>query len=106
MAIKTALLDISEDDHKIGTTKHEGNSLASSMDTLETARMSVLWNVILKRYNDTSLKFVHCTSDLKLAANLLESLHTFTDDHRNKFDELEAGIEYERRYPVCTLMSV
>ena len=74
------------------------------MDTLEIALMSVLWNVIYD--NDTSLKFVHCTCDLKLAADLLESLHTFTDDHRNKFDELEAGIEYERRYPVCTLMSV
>ena len=90
MAIKTALLDIGEDDQQIGTTKHEAKSLASSMDTLETALMSVLWNVILTRYNDTSLKFVHCTCDLKLAADLLESLHTFTDDYRNRFDEFEA----------------
>ena len=52
--------------------------------------MSVLWNVILTRYNDISLKFVHCTCDLKLAADLLESLHTFIDDYRNRFDEFEA----------------
>ena len=45
---------------------------------------------ILTRYNDTSLKYVHCTCDLKLGADLLESLHTFTDDYRNLFDEFEA----------------
>ena len=60
------------------------------MDTLETALMSVLWNIILTRYNDPSLKFIHCTCDLILAADLLESLHTFTDDCRNRFDEFEA----------------
>ena len=83
MAIKTALLDIREDDLQIGTTKLEAKRLASSMDMSETALMSALWNVILSRYNDASLKFVHCTCDLKLAAGLLESLHTFTDDYRN-----------------------
>jgi hypothetical protein len=55
MAIKTALLDIGEDDQQNGTTRHEAKSLASSMDTLETALMSVLWNAILTRYNETSL---------------------------------------------------
>ena len=88
--IKTALLDIGEDDQQIGATKYETKSLVSSLDTLETALMSVLWNIKLTRYNDTSLKFVHCTCDLKLAADLLESLHTFTDDYRNRFDEFEA----------------
>ena len=47
MAIKTALLDISKDDQQNGTTRHEIKSLASSMDTLETALMAVSWNVIL-----------------------------------------------------------
>ena len=46
MAIITALLDIGRDDQQLGTTKHEAKSLASSMDTLKTALMSVLWNVI------------------------------------------------------------
>ena len=81
MAIKTALLDIGEDSQQIGTTKHEAKRLASSMDMSETALMSALWNVILTLYNDTSLKFFHCTCDLKLAADLLESLHKFTDDY-------------------------
>ena len=63
MAIKTALLDIGEDDQQIGTTRHEAKSLASSMDTVETALVSVLWNVILARYNETNLKFVHFTCD-------------------------------------------
>ena len=39
---------------------------------------------------NTSLKFVHCTCDVKLAADVLESLHTFTDDYRNRFEEFEA----------------
>ena len=34
--------------------------------------------------------FVHSTCNLKLAVDLLESLHTFTDDSRNGFDEFEA----------------
>ena len=60
------------------------------MDTLETALMSVFWNVILTRYNETSLKLQSSTCDFKLAIDLLESLHTFTDDTRNRFDEFEA----------------
>ena len=39
---------------------------------------------------DTSLKFSHCTCDLKLAADVLEFLHTFTDDYHNRFEEFEA----------------
>ena len=48
MAIKTALLFIGEDDKQNETTRNEAKSLASSMDTLETALTLVLWNVILK----------------------------------------------------------
>jgi len=42
------------------------------------------------RYNETSIKLQSSTCDLKLAVDLLESLHTFTDDIRDKFDEYEA----------------
>jgi len=38
-----------------------------------------------KRYNETSLKLQSSTCDLKLAVDLLESLHT-----RNRFDEFAA----------------
>ena len=41
LAIKTALLDIDEDDQQVRTTKHEAKSLASSMDKLEIELMSV-----------------------------------------------------------------
>ena len=41
MTIKTALLDIGEDDQQNGTTRHEAKNLASEMDKLETALMSV-----------------------------------------------------------------
>ena len=89
-AIKSALLDIGVDDQQNGTTRHDAKSLAGSMDTLETALMSVFWNVILTRYNETSLKLQSSTCDFKLAIDLLESLHTFTDDTRNRFNEFEA----------------
>jgi hypothetical protein len=85
MAIKTALLDIGEDDQQNGTTR-----LKVLMDTLETAPISLLWNVILTRYNKTSLKLQSSTYDLKLAVDLHESLHTFTDYIHNRFDEFEA----------------
>jgi len=89
-AIKSALLNIGTDDQQNGTTRHDANCLAGSMDTLETALMSVLWNAVLTRYNETSIKLQSSTCDLKLAVDLLESLHTFTDDIRDRFDEYEA----------------
>ena len=61
------------------------------MDTLETAFMSVLWNAILTRYNETSIKLQSATCDLKLAIDLLESLYAFTYDLRNRFDEFESN---------------
>jgi len=36
--IKSALHDIAEDDQQNGSTRHEADSLAASMDILETAR--------------------------------------------------------------------
>ena len=88
-SIKSALHDIAEDDQQNGSTRHEADCLAASMDTLETALMSDVWSVVLSRYNETSIKLQSSTCDLKLGADLLESLHAFTDDLRNRFDEFE-----------------
>ena len=88
-AIRSALSEISSDIQKNGTTRHEANSLASSMESLETAFLSEFWNRILYRYNDTSIKLQSSTCDLKLAIDLLESLYMFTDDLRNRFDDIE-----------------
>jgi len=41
------------------------------------------------RYNERSIRLQSSTCDLKLAIELLESLHSFTDDLRNRFDEFE-----------------
>jgi len=70
-------------------TRHEANSLASSMDKLEMAFMAHLWNVVLSRYNETSIKLQSSTCDLKLAIDLLESLRSFTSDLRDQFDKFE-----------------
>jgi hypothetical protein len=87
--IKSALDHIAADDQQNGPTRHEANCLVASMDTLETALMSDIWSVVLSRYNETSIKLQSSSCDLKLATDLLESLHTFTDDLRNRFDEFE-----------------
>jgi hypothetical protein len=89
--IKTALMDITSDDDQNGTTRHDAKCLAASMGTLENAFMADFWNVVLTRYNDTSMKLQSTTCDLKLAIDLLEleSLHTFTNDLRERFDEFE-----------------
>ena len=72
-----------------GTTRYEANSLASSMESSETAFLSEFWNRFLYRYNVTSIKLQSSTCDLKLAIDLLESLYMFTDDLRNRFDDIE-----------------
>ena len=59
------------------------------MGTLENAFMADFWNVVLTRYNDTSMKLQSTTCDLKLAIDLLESLYTFTNDLCARFDEFE-----------------
>lgn len=88
--IQTALHNIAADDQQNGSTRHEADCLAASMDTLETAIMSDIWSAVLSRYDERSIKLQSSTCDLKLAIDLLESLHTFTDDLRNRFDEFEA----------------
>ena len=88
--IKTALLDITSDNAQNGTTRHDADCLASSMDNLENAFLSDLWNVILTRYNDTSVQLQSTKCDLELAIDLMESLDSFTNDLRNRFDEFEA----------------
>jgi len=88
-SIKSALHDIAEDDQQNGSTRHEADCLTALMDTLETALMSDVWSVVLSRYNETSIKSQSSTNDLKLSAYLLESLHEFTDDLRNRFDKFE-----------------
>ena len=88
-AIRSALSEISSDSQQNGTTRHEANSLASAMESLENAYLSDFWNRILYRYNDTSVKLQSSTCDLKLAIDLLESLYMFTDDLRNTYDDIE-----------------
>ena len=59
------------------------------MGSVETAFLSVFWNRVLSRYNDTSIKLQSSTCDIKLAADILDSLYTFIDDLRNRFDDIE-----------------
>ena len=65
--IQTALHNIAADDQQNGSTRHEADCLAASMDTLETAIMSDIWSAVLSRYNETSIKLQSSTCDLKLA---------------------------------------
>lgn len=88
-SIRSALSEIGSDNEQNGTTRHEANCLATSMGSVETAFLSVFWNRVLSRYNDTSIKLQSSTCDIKLATDLLDSLHTFTDDLRNRFDDIE-----------------
>jgi hypothetical protein len=87
--IKSALYEIAADDQQNGSTRHDAECLTASMETLETALMSQIWSAVLSRYNDTSIKLQSSTCDLKLGTDLLESLHAFTDDLRNRYDEFE-----------------
>jgi len=59
--------------------------------TLDTAFMSVLWNAILTRFNETSKTLQSATCDFKLAIDLLESLYAFTHELVNRFDVFESN---------------
>ena len=96
---------ITSDDGQNGTTRHDADCLAASMDTIECF-YDYFQNTVLTyltRYNDTSnsTQLQSTTRDLKLAIDLLESLHTFANDLRVRFDEFEV-----RALTLLTLLNI
>jgi len=68
-----------------------GPRLSASIDKLEAVFEVHIWNVVLSRHSETSsVRLQSSTCDFKTAVDVIESLHSFTDDLRNRFDEFEA----------------
>ena len=63
--------------------------LYDTMCRLETGIFAVVWNVILERFNTTSKQLQDETIDLNTAVYLLQSLETFVQSLRYRFDEFE-----------------
>ena len=67
----------------------EAEGLAKKMRLLETALMTVIWHIILNRFNATSLSLQKVDIDLLSVVKLYKSLICFVSEYRNTFDELE-----------------
>lgn len=59
------------------------------MNIFETMFLTIIWSKLLERINATSKTLESPTLNLISGVQLLESIVTFIDEFREKFDELE-----------------
>ena len=87
--IKNALSIISASTSEKKVTVVEANSLLKKMKKFETVLMTVAWNTIMQRMNQTSksLQAINCT--VLRGAKLLLALKAFIGEYREKFDDIE-----------------
>ncbi|XP_022163131.1 zinc finger MYM-type protein 1-like [Myzus persicae] len=87
--IKEALEEISNDLEQKDIVKIESKKLNESMCTLEVAFYAIFWNDILERFDLTSHLLQDPKIVLQTAVNALNSLLSFVQEIRNKYEEYE-----------------
>jgi len=87
--IKEALEEISNDLEQKDIVKIESKKLNESMCTLEVAFYAFFWNDILERFDLTSHLLQDPKIVLQTAVNALNSLLSFVQEIRNKYEEYE-----------------
>ena len=87
--IRSALSDISNDEHQSRDTRIEANGLFHKMETLEIALMTVIWNTILVRFNATNVTLQKVEIEVLMVVQLYNSLLEYVLQLRNNFDEME-----------------
>ena len=83
-AYKKVSQTLADDSLQKKDTQSDAESLVKAMNKLETCFMTVFWNTILKRINQTSKTLQSETIDLCTAVALLKSLHQFLSEQRSK----------------------
>ena len=83
---QSVLEELGSDTLQRAETRREAMSLRNKMDKMETAFLTVFWNTILCRINETSKLLQTKTRDLCTAVALLKSLIEFLSSQRNTFD--------------------
>ncbi|XP_043361791.1 zinc finger MYM-type protein 1-like [Dermochelys coriacea] len=84
---KSVLQALGVDTLRNGYIRAEANSLAGTMDWLETAFMTTFWSSILTRVNKTSQLLQSETMDLGTAVTLLKSPSELVAAQQNSFED-------------------
>ncbi|XP_068245391.1 zinc finger MYM-type protein 1-like [Palaemon carinicauda] len=81
--IRSALIQIAEDEDQTATTRSEAASLASKLEDFELALLCVLWDCILERLNATNKTLQKTEIEMATCANLYAGLVEFVISLRN-----------------------
>ena len=84
-SFRLVLINLGSDEQQTGETRREASALVKKLNKFETAFMTIFWNTILIRANETS-KLLHSTSmELSVAVALLKLLSAFLVIQRENF---------------------
>ena len=81
------LFKLSNDDEQTGETRREASALLKKLNKFETAFMTILWNTIIIRVNETSKLLQSTSMELSSAVALLKSLSAFVVVQREHFGD-------------------
>ncbi|XP_069494240.1 zinc finger MYM-type protein 1-like [Ambystoma mexicanum] len=87
--IQAALDSLSSDNTQTKDTAHNALSLLKKMEKLETIFLTIVWNDILLRFNETSKTVQKEDINLSVAVNIIQSLKLYVQEIRDKFNEYE-----------------
>lgn len=91
--IQCYLKETKDNDKENGETQREAWLFYKKIYQLETAFMSILWNVILGRFDRTTVKLQKPGLDLVVDVNLLTSLQEFVTSLWSQFDNFEDQVK-------------
>ena len=91
--IQAALQELESDRSQTPATRSDSGSLASQMDKVEIALLTVIWNALLERFNRTNKTLQSSTVDLGTVVMLYDSLIEFLHKLRDTvvFDDFESA---------------
>jgi hypothetical protein len=81
------LIKLSCDDEQTAETRREASALVKKLNKFETAFMTIFWNTILIRVNETSKLLQSTSMELSTAVALLKSLSAFLVVQREHFGD-------------------
>lgn len=85
-SFRLVLINLSSDEQQTGETRREASALVKKLNKFETAFMTIFWNTILIRVNETSKLLQNTSMELSAAVALLKSLSAFLVVQRDNFD--------------------
>lgn len=81
---------LKDDDRLDKDAQHQASCLLRKMNEIGTAFLTIFWNEVLARINQTSIVLQKENAHLAVTVDLLTSLEVFVQSLRTKFDHYEA----------------